>query len=65
MIINITYLNYDGLKRYDKKVSSSASALEKANIPSTGQFTTPTNCVEVIMNIKYGSQYSLNMHTVV
>ena len=29
-----------------------------------GEFTTPTNCVEVIMSIKYGSKDSLNMHTV-
>ena len=61
----MTYLNYDGLKRYDKKVVSNTSLLEKANIPSTGLFTTPQDCVEVLMSIKYGSKDSLNMHTVV
>ena len=64
MIINITYLNYDGLKRYYKKVVSNTSSLEKANIPSTELFTTPSNCVEVLMSIKYGSKDKLNMHTV-
>ena len=61
----MTYLNYDGLKRYDKKVISNTSAVEKANISSTGEFTTPQDCVEVLMSIKYGSKGSLNMHTVV
>ena len=37
----------------------------KANIPTNGQFTTPSNCTEVLMSIKYGSKDSLNMHTVV
>ena len=61
----MTYLNYDGLKRYDKKVVSNTSALEKSNIPSTGEFTTPQDCVEVYMCIKHRSKGSLNMHTVV
>ena len=39
--------------------------LQKENIPSTGQFTTPQDCVEVYMCIKYGSKDKLNMHTVV
>ena len=39
-------------------------SLQKANIPSNGQFTTPADCVEVMMSIKYGSKDSLNMHTV-
>ena len=40
-------------------------SLQKANIPSTGQFTTPADCVEVMMSIKHGSKDSLNVHTVV
>ena len=40
-------------------------SLQKDKIPSNGQFTTPADCVEVIMSIKYGSKDSLNMHTVV
>ena len=39
-------------------------SIQKANIPTNGQFTTPADCVEVIMSIKYGSKDSLNMHTV-
>ena len=40
------------------------STEEKGKIPTNGQFTTPSNCVEVLMSIKYGSKDSLNMHTV-
>ena len=39
-------------------------SIQKENIPTNGQFTTPADCVEVIMSIKYGSKDSLNMHTV-
>ena len=39
-------------------------SIQKANIPSNGQFTTPADCVEVMMSIKHGSEDSLNMHTV-
>ena len=41
------------------------SSLQKAEIPTNGQFTTPQDCVEDMMCIKYGSKDSLNMHTVV
>ena len=47
-----------------KLANGNTDSIQKANIPSTGQFTTPSNCVEVIMSIKYGSKDSLNMHTV-
>ena len=40
-------------------------SIQKANIPSNGQFTTPAACVEVMMSIKHGSKDSLNVHTVV
>ena len=48
-----------------KLSNGNTSSLQKANIPETGEFTTPTNCVEVYMSIKYGTKDSLNMHTVV
>ena len=48
-----------------KLVNGNTDSIQKANIPSTGQFTTPADCVEVIMCIKHGSKDSLNMHTVV
>ena len=41
------------------------NSIQKADIPTNGQFTTPADCVEVIMCIKHGSKDSLNMHTVV
>ena len=41
------------------------SSIQKADIPTNGEFTTPADCVEVIMCIKHGSKDSLNMHTVV
>ena len=41
------------------------SSIQKADIPTNGQFTTPPACIEVVMCIKYGSKDSLNMHTVV
>ena len=47
-----------------KLANGNTDSIQKANIPSTGQFTTPANCVEVIMSIKYGSKDNLNMHTV-
>ena len=48
-----------------KMSNGNTSSLQKANIPTNGQFTTPAKCVEVYMSIKYGSKDSLNMHTVV
>ena len=48
-----------------KLSNGNTSSLQKAKIPDNGQFTTPSNCVEVLMSIKYGSKDSLNMHTVV
>ena len=47
-----------------KLANGNTDSIQKSNIPSTGQFTTPSNCVEVIMSIKYGSKDNLNMHTV-
>ena len=47
-----------------KLANGNTDSIQKANIPSTGQFTTPSNCVEVIIRIKYGSKDNLNMHTV-
>ena len=47
-----------------KLANGNTDSIQKANIPSTGQFTTPSNCVEVIISIKYGSKDILNMHTV-
>ena len=44
--------------------NGNTQSLQKANIPSNGQFTTPAGCIEVKMSIKYGSKDSLNMHTV-
>ena len=41
------------------------SSIQKADIPTDGQFTTPADCVEVVMCIKHGSKDSLNVHTVV
>ena len=48
-----------------KLSNGNTSSLQKANIPSNGEFTTPSNCIEVYMSIKYGTKDSLNMHTVV
>ena len=48
-----------------KMSNGNTQSLQKANIPTNGQFTTPAKCVEVYMSIKYGSKDSLNMHTVV
>ena len=48
-----------------KLSNDNTESLQKDKIPSNGQFTTPADCVEVIMSIKYGSKDSLNMHTVV
>lgn len=48
-----------------KLSNGNTSSLQKTNIPDTGEFTTPSNCVEVYMSIKYGTKDSLNMHTVV
>ena len=47
-----------------KLANGNTDSIQKANIPSTGQFTTPSNCVEVIMSIKHGSKDNLNVHTV-
>ena len=47
-----------------KLSNGNTSAIQKADIPTNGQFTTPADCVEVLMSIKYGSKDSLNMHTV-
>ena len=41
------------------------NSIQKEDIPTNGEFTTPADCVEVIMSIKYGSKDSLNMHTIV
>ena len=40
-------------------------SIQKADIPTNGQFTTPAACIEVMMCIKHGSKDSLNVHTVV
>ena len=48
-----------------KMSNGNTSSLQKANIPTNGQFTTPAKCVEVYMSIKYGSKDKLNVHTVV
>ena len=40
-------------------------SIQKAEIPTNGQFTTPADCVEVMMSIKHGSEDNLNMHTVI
>ena len=40
-------------------------SIQKADIPTNGQFTTPAACIEVVMCIKHGSKDSLNVHTVV
>lgn len=47
-----------------KLANGNTESLQKTNIPNNGQFTTPSNCVEVMMSIKYGSKDSLNMHAV-
>ena len=38
------------------------SSIQKADIPTNGQFTTPADCVEVMMCIKYGTKDKLKMH---
>ena len=57
-------INSSGSRIVFKLSNGNTQSLEKANISSNGQFTTPANCVEVIMSIKYGSKDKLNMHTV-
>ena len=47
-----------------KLSNGNTDAIQKGDIPTNGQFTTPTNCVEVMMSIKHGSKDKLNMHTV-
>ena len=47
-----------------KLSNGNTSSLQKTKIPTNGQFTTPSNCIEVLMSIRYGSKDSLNMHTV-
>ena len=38
-------------------------SLQNKAIPNNGVFTTPADCVEVMMSIKYGTKDSLNMRT--
>ena len=57
-------INPTGSRIVFRKSNGNTSSLEKEEIPTNGQFTTPENCVEVKMSIKYGSKDSLNMHTV-
>ena len=37
-------------------------SIQKADIPTNGQFTTPADCVEVMMCIKYGTKDKLKIH---
>ena len=57
-------INPTGSRIVFKLSNGNAQSLEKAEISTNGQFTTPSNCVQVIMSIKYGSKDKLNMHTV-
>lgn len=47
-----------------KLSNGNTESIQKANIPTNGQFTTPADCVEVIMSIKYRSKDKLNVHKV-
>ena len=58
-------INLGGSRIVFKFSNGNTQSIEKSNIPSNGQFTTPSNCVEVYMSIKYGSKDKLNVHTVV
>ena len=57
-------INPTGSRIVFRKSNGNTSSLEKSEISTNGQFTTPENCVEVKMSIKYGSKDSLNVHTV-
>ena len=57
-------INPTGSRIVFKLSNGNTQKLEKNEIPTNGQFTTPERCVQVIMSIKYGSKDSLNMHTV-
>ena len=46
-----------------KLSNGNTEGLQKANIPNNGVFTTPADCVEVMMSIKYGTKDDLNMRT--
>ena len=56
-------INRAGSRIVFKLANGNTSSLEKANIPNNGVFTTPADCVEVFMSIKYGTKDSLNMRT--
>ena len=58
-------INPTGSRIVFKLSNGNAQSLEKASIPSDGRLTTPADCIEVKMSIKYGSKDSLNMHKVV
>ena len=58
-------INPTGSRIVFKLSNGNAQSLEKASIPSDGRLTTPANCIEVKMSIKYGSKDNLNMHKVV
>ena len=57
-------INPTGSRIVFKLSNGNAQSLEKASIPSNGRLTTPANCIEVKMSIKYGSKDRLNMHKV-
>ena len=57
-------INPTGSRIVFKLSNGNPQSLEKAEISTNGQFTTPAGCIEVKMSIKYGSKDSLNMHTV-
>ena len=56
-------INRTGSRIVFKLSNGNTHSIEKANIPNNGVFTTPADCVEVLMSIKYGSKDSLNMRT--
>ena len=45
-----------------KNSYGNTTSIQKGDIPTNGQFTTPENCVEVMMSIKYGTKDKLKMH---
>ena len=57
-------INPTGSRIVFKMSNGNTHSIEKANIPSDGRITTPTNCIEVKMSIRYGSKDKLNVHKV-
>ena len=65
---NMTYsynygcINPSGSVIVFKLSYGNTDSIQKKDIPTNGQFTTPADCIEVIMSIRYGKKDRLQMH---